>query len=319
MNKVLVVGSLNMDMVVAVNAIPKAGETVLASKMEKFHGGKGANQAVACSRFGAKTYMVGAVGDDEDGQALLKSMNDSGIDTNGVKICKTEKTGTAWITVDRDGENSIVVISGSNSLVSKEDIDANEELFEKADIVLLQLEIPMETVEYAIDKGKSYGCRIILNPAPGARLSMDILSKIDIITPNESELDILVSNDESSDRLEDAKKLKEAQKLLEYGVDNVVCTLGEKGALLVNKNGYAEFPGCLVKAIDTTGAGDCFNGVLAAELANNSSIEEAIETAVKASSLSVTKKGAQSSMPSRQDVDRYKYKKNNHYGEVYKK
>jgi len=298
MNKVLVVGSLNMDMIVAVNSIPRMGETVIASTMEKYLGGKGANQAVACSRFGAKTYMIGAVGEDEEGKMLIKSMESNCIDITGIKVDKNEKTGMAWITVDKKGENAIVVISGSNRTVSKEDIDANEELFHEADIILLQLEIPTDTVEYAINKGKENGCRIILNPAPAVNLSPELLSKVDIITPNESELDILTSCIEGTDRLE------KARKLIEYGIENVICTLGEKGALLVNKYRHTEFPGYLVNVVDTTGAGDCFNGVLAAELANNESIENAVKSAVKASSISVTKKGAQSSMPSRQDVDR---------------
>ncbi|MGE5629480.1 MAG: ribokinase [Caulobacteraceae bacterium] len=297
MNKVLVIGSLNIDMVAVVDTIPKKGETVLASNMEKYDGGKGANQAVASCKFGASTSIIGAVGNDEDGKALLRRMKSKGVDVTGVKLRENEKTGTAWITVDLKGENSIVVISGANRALGKEDIEANEVLFKEADVVLLQLEIPIETVAYAINKAKENGCKVILNPAPAVKLDWDILSKADIITPNESELDILVNCMEGSGRLE------KAQKLIDQGVANVICTLGEDGALLVNKAGHIKFPAFSVNAVDTTGAGDCFNGVLAAELANNKSMEAAIKTAVKASSFSVTKKGAQSSMPSRQDVD----------------
>ncbi|MDF2533202.1 MAG: rbsK [Clostridia bacterium] len=300
MNKVLIVGSINMDMVTAVNSIPKKGETVLASTMQKYHGGKGANQGVASSRFGAKTSFIGAIGDDEDGKTILESMKSEGIYINGIKIHENEKTGMAWITVDQKGENSIVVISGANGAVSKEDIDDNEALFREADIVLLQLEIPVETVAYAINKGKENGCRIILNPAPAVKLDMDILSKVDIITPNESELDILTSGIDAHNRIE------KAQSLIKQGVDNVICTLGAKGVLYVKKDGFSQFPAYSVDAIDTTGAGDCFNGVLAAELSNNESIETAIKIAIKASSLSVTKKGAQSSMPRKQDVENIK-------------
>lgn len=300
MNKVLIVGSINMDMVTAVNSIPKKGETVLASTMQKYHGGKGANQGVASSRFGAKTSFIGAIGDDEDGKTILESMKSEGIYINGIKIHENEKTGMAWITVDQKGENSIVVISGANRAVSKEDIDDNEALFREADFVLLQLEIPVETVAYAIHKGKENGCRIILNPAPAVKLDMDILSKVDIITPNESELDILTSGMEARSRIE------KAQSLVKQGVDNVICTLGANGVLYANKDGFSQFPAYSVDAIDTTGAGDCFNGVLAAELSNNESMETAIKIAIKASSLSVTKKGAQSSMPRKQDVENIK-------------
>jgi ribokinase len=297
MNKVLVVGSLNIDMVAAVNEIPKIGMTVLASNLEKFDGGKGANQAVASSKFGASTSIIGAVGNDEEGKALLERMQGVGVDVSGVKLKENEKTGTAWIAVDKKGENSIVVISGSNRTLCKKDIDSNEELFKEADVVLLQLEIPIETVVYAIDKAKENGCIVILNPAPAVELDKDILSKLDFITPNESELDILVKCGDGISRLE------KAQMLIDRGVENVVCTLGEEGVLLVKKAGNIKFSAYPVNAVDTTGAGDCFNGVLAAELANNKSIESAVKTAVKASSLSVTKKGAQSSMPSRLDVE----------------
>lgn len=299
MKKVLVIGSLNMDMVVNVNTIPRKGETVLASSMEKYHGGKGANQAVASSKFGAKTYMIGAVGSDEHGKDLVESIKSNGVDAKGIEVRKSEKTGMAWITVDQKGENSIVVIAGSNGTLSKKNIDANEELFHEADIILLQLEIPMEAVEYAIKKGKENGCIVILNPAPAIELSPELLSKVDIITPNESELDILASCPEDWDPIQKAKIV------LGYGVRNVICTLGDKGALLVNQKGHIYFPALIVNSVDTTGAGDCFNGVLAAELAKDESIEVAIQSAIKAASISVTKKGAQSSMPTRHDVDKY--------------
>lgn len=300
MNKVLVIGSLNIDMVAAVDTIPKRGETVLASNMERFDGGKGANQAAAGCKFGASVSIIGAVGNDGDGKALLERMQGMGIDVTGVKLRENEKTGTAWITVDQKGENSIVVISGANRTLGREDIEANEALFKEADVVLLQLEIPVETAAYAINKAKESGCKVILNPAPAVKLDRDILGKVDIITPNESELDILVKSKGECSCLE------KAQKLIGEGPANVICTLGAEGALLVNKSGHIKFPAFPVNAVDTTGAGDCFNGVLAAELSNDKGIEAAIKTAIIASAFSVTKKGAQSSMPSRQDVDNIK-------------
>ena len=297
MKNVLVVGSLNMDIVASVNELPTKGETVLATFMEKFSGGKGANQAIACSRFGAKTYMIGAVGEDDNGMILLDGLKSNDVDTTGIIINHNENTGMAWITVDREGQNAIVVVSGANGGLTKEDIDDHDGLFDDADIVLLQLEIPLETASYVIDKAHKKGCKIILNPAPGVKLDSDILSKVDIITPNESELDILISNSSDEDYVD------KANRLLACGVKNVICTLGEKGALLINNNGHAMFPAESVNVVDTTGAGDCFNGVLAAQLAKDKGIEEAIKIAVKASSLSVTKKGAQSSMPIWQDVE----------------
>jgi len=300
MNKVLVIGSLNIDMVAAVDKLPEKGETVLASNMEKFDGGKGANQAAAGSKFGAAVSIIGAVGNDEDGKALLERMRSMGIDITGVKLRDNEKTGAAWITVDLKGENSIVVISGANRTLDKEAIDANEALLREADVVLLQLEIPVETAAYAIDKAKENGCKVILNPAPAVKLGRDILEKVDILTPNESELDTLAKCKKECSCLE------KAQQLIGEGPANVICTLGAEGALLVNKAGHVKFPAFPVNAVDTTGAGDCFNGVLAAELSNNKSLEDAIKTAVIASALSVTKKGAQSSMPGRQDVDNIK-------------
>lgn len=297
MKKVLVIGSLNVDMVVSVDQIPRVGQTVLASSYVSHNGGKGANQAVACARFGAETYMIGAVGKDKNGKILIDSLEMDGVKAKAIKMLENENTGVAWITVDNKGENTIVVIAGANQCITKTDIEENESLLDEADIILIQLEIPLEAVEYAINKGKEKGKKIILNPAPAMALSSELLSKVDIITPNETELDILTSEDSLNTQLE------KAYKLLGLGVGNVVCTMGEKGALLVNNNGHVLFPGCLVKPVDTTGAGDCFNGVLAAELANDKNIEEAIGSAIKASAISVTKKGAQPSMPNRQDVE----------------
>jgi ribokinase len=297
MNKVINVGSLNMDIVVEVKKIPIAGETVLASSMEKFHGGKGANQAVATARFGAETHMIGSVGNDEHGKMLLENLKSNGVNIAGVKTLDGENSGTAFITVDQNGENFIMVVSGANMKLDRKDIDENRELFCRNDVVLLQLEVPQDTVKYAIETGKEKGCKIILNPAPAVKLDRDILSKVDIITPNESELDILTGGIKESDMI------KKAEKLLESGVQNVVCTLGEKGVLLVNKDGNKQFPAYRVHAIDTTGAGDCFSGVLAAALSGGRSIEDAIKYAVKASSISVTRKGAQVSMPYRNEVE----------------
>lgn len=298
--KILVIGSLNMDLVVRVDALPQAGETVPAASAEKFFGGKGANQAVASAKYGAETYMMGAVGNDAAGIALLKSLKDQGINIQGIKTRGDAQTGAAWIIVDRKGENSIIVSSGANGTLSKEDLDQNETIFHEADIILIQLEIPRETAEYAICKGKENGCLVILNPAPAVRLNREIFKKIDIITPNETELDLLTSRFASNDRLEKAKEL------ISYGVGTVICTLGAEGALFVNKSRFVKFDACQVDPVDTTGAGDCFNGVLAAELAHGHKIEEAIKSAIKAAAICVTKKGAQSSMPNRRDVDEYR-------------
>lgn len=296
MKKVLVIGSLNMDMIVSVDNIPKVGETVISNSVEEYSGGKGGNQAVACARFEADTYMMACIGMDQNGEILKDDLVREGIATKGIIRHWKNNTGIAWITAEKTGQNSIVVIPGTNNAFTREDIDRNEELIKEADVILLQMEIPFEVVEYAIEKGRENNAFIILNPAPAKELSEGILSKVNILTPNESELDILTKS--SGLKTEEEK----AKYLVDLGVENVICTLGDKGALFVNDKEVIHFTPLKVKAIDTIGAGDCFNGVLAAEISRGKEIKEAIEIAVLASAVSVTKKGGQVSMPRRQDI-----------------
>jgi len=296
MKKVLVIGSLNMDMVVSVKNIPQIGETVLASSIEESGGGKGANQAVACARFGAQTYMLGSIGNDHNGKILKENLDREGINTKGIKVQDNDRTGMAWIALDDDGNNSIVVIPGANNSFTIEDIDKNEEILREADIILIQMEIPLDVVEYAVNKASKNGSFIILNPAPARVLSKDLLTKIDIITPNKTELDILTKDSNLTTNYDKSKYL------IDLGVKNVICTLGEYGALFVNKEENILFGPYKVNAIDTTGAGDCFNGVLAAEIYKGNDIVQSIKNAIIASAISVTKKGAQLSMPKLQDI-----------------
>ncbi|MBS4536769.1 ribokinase [Clostridium sp. D2Q-14] len=296
MKKVLIIGSLNMDMIVSVDSIPQIGETIISNSVEKYSGGKGGNQAVACARFNADTYMLASIGNDQNGRKLKEDLEREGIDTTGIKVHEYNKTGMAWITVDNEGNNSIVVIPGTNGDFTKEFIDENEKIIGQADIILLQMEIPVDVVEYAIDKGRENDAFIILNPAPARVLSEKLLSKIDVITPNENELATLTKSSDLSTNSEKAKYL------IDLGVKNVICTLGESGALFINSEEELYFPPYPVNAIDTTGAGDCFNGVLAAEISKGRDMKQAIENAILASAVSVTRRGAQPSMPVRQDI-----------------
>lgn len=296
MNNVLVVGSLNMDMVVLVDSIPAVGETVFGKSVEHFNGGKGGNQAVACSKFGATTYMISSVGNDETGKQLINNLKEANVHTQGIFTDDTCPSGVAWIGVDALGNNAITVISGANKKLSKQHIDLQIELFKKANVVLVQLEIPKETAFYAIEKAKENGAFVILNPAPASEIPKDILKKIDVLIPNEKELSMLVP------QLKNASWEEKANHLIKQGLKNLVCTLGKNGALWVNKNQNLRFEPLKVDAIDTTGAGDCFNGVFACEISKEKNMEDSIKMAIAASAISVTQKGAQVAMPKRESV-----------------
>ena len=297
---VLVVGSANMDLVVSAERFPAPGETVLGRHFDMFPGGKGANQAVACARLGGKTVFLGKMGQDNFKDMLIKSMGGNGVLLDHLLIDGENGTGTALITVDGKGENEIIVISGSNMCLNPEEVSVNASLFREARVVLTQLEIPMATVQKAAELAKENGDIFILNPAPANVLPQDLLTLIDYLTPNETELELL-----SGKRVTDLRSAgKAAQILVEQGVKNVVVTLGEQGALLVNKDGAIHFPAKKVVAVDTTAAGDAFNGAMAFSLAQGRPIEKAIELANAVAGIAVTKLGAQASMPKLCDVEK---------------
>ncbi|MBU2493511.1 MAG: ribokinase [Bacteroidetes bacterium] len=300
MNKegVLVVGSANMDLVVFTNSFPKPGETVFGNDFQMFPGGKGANQAVACSKLGGKTYFMGKMGNDDFANSLYDSLHSNNIDLSYLMKSKESHTGMALITVDGKGENEIVVVSGTNMKLTCEDLKNSNVLFKDVKIVLTQLEIPTETVMSIANLASENNTLFILNPAPAKELPDSLFPLIDYLTPNETELEIL-----SGVKIKNENDIKTAAYvLLDKGVKNVIVTLAEKGSILINKNRFDLFIGNAVVAIDTTGAGDTFNGALAYSLSKNKTIEESINFANYSASISVTRRGAQSSMPTKQEV-----------------
>lgn len=295
MNKqgVLVVGSSNLDLVVTANRFPKPGETIFGKKFEMFPGGKGANQAVCAARLGCKTTFIGKMGNDEFHEKLSSILIEAGVDINNLFIDENEHTGTALITVDENGQNQIIVISGSNMKLSPQDITSKSDLFSNTAVVLTQLEIPLETVIQSAKLTRQNNAVFILNPAPAASLPENLFPLIDFITPNENELELL-----SGIPIKDNASINNAaERLLNKGTRNVIVTLGDQGSMLMNNSMAKHFPVNKVKVVDSTAAGDAFNGAFASSLSEGHSIEEAIEFANKVASIAVTRMGAQNSMP----------------------
>ena len=293
---ILVIGSLNMDMSIDLAKMPVTGETILGRGIAYKAGGKGANQACAAGKLGGRVRMLGCVGQDEFGQKLVKSLSESGVETDYIKESRDLPTGTAVIYVDDNGDNSIVVIPGANMACDIEYLKEQDEQFHWCDYVVLQMEIPYEAVWYSVKRAKELGKMVILNPAPAPdEIPEEILSLVDYLTPNETE--IIALNGKSKDDIREG-----AEKLLSRGVSNVIATLGDRGALLVNRYGETFYPARKVVSVDTTAAGDCFNGAMVAALAEGQSEAEAILFANIASSIAVTRKGAQESLPIREEV-----------------
>lgn len=293
---ILVIGSLNMDLSIDLAKMPVTGETILGRGIAYKAGGKGANQACAAGKLGGRVRMLGCVGQDEFGQKLVKSLSESGVETDYIKESRALPTGTAVIYVDDNGDNSIVVIPGANMACDIEYLKEQDEQFQWCDYVVLQMEIPYEAVWYSVKRAKELGKMVILNPAPAPdEIPEEILSLVDYLTPNETE--IIALNGKSKDDIREG-----AEKLLGRGVSNVIATLGDRGALLVNRYGETFYPARKVVSVDTTAAGDCFNGAMVAALAEGQSEAEAILFANIASSIAVTRKGAQESLPIREEV-----------------
>lgn len=298
---VLVIGSLNMDIVISMRQMPLVGETILGNDLSYIPGGKGANQAYAIGNLGGHVTMLGCVGADDFGNTLLESLSKAGVDITHMRRVSHTTTGTACIYVDEKGHNSIVVVTGANQYCDVEYLKTKRHLFEQADYILLQMEIPYETVEYAVDLAAEVGAKVILNPAPAPdRLPASLLKKLDYVTPNETELSKLGGQrDTSLDSLHAA-----AQEMLHAGVKNLIVTLGPQGCRHYTPEGYSEVPAFAVEnPADTTAAGDCFNGAFVLGLSEGMSVQDALVFANGASSLSVTKKGAQQSIPTRQQTD----------------
>ena len=291
--KILVVGSTNTDMVIKASHLPRPGETVLGGTFLMNAGGKGANQAVAAARLGAQVTFVCKTGNDIFGQQSKQLFADEGIDTTYVCSDAEHPSGVALITVDEHAENCIVVASGANACLLPADLAKASEAVKSADIVLMQLEIPMETIEYVAGIAYAAGKTVILNPAPAQALSKELLQHVTILTPNETEA-AMISGVEVNDL---SSACKAAQVICEMGVQKVVITLGAKGALVYGNGICEEIPVQKVKAVDTTAAGDVFNGALAVSLSEGMTLSEAVRFSCKAASISVTRIGAQASAP----------------------
>jgi len=297
--KIVVIGSSNTDMVIHSEQLPKGGETVLGGQFMMNPGGKGANQAVAASRLGGEVTFVARVGNDVFGTEAIKGLKKQGINTDFVATDKEYPSGVALIMVDDQGENCISVALGANSTIHISDIDKVAELIEQASFVLVQLEIPMEVVYHSVKLASGCGTKVVLNPAPAQRLSDDLLSSLYMITPNQTETTLLTGIE-----VEDALGARKAANILrDKGVDIVVITMGSRGAYVLSDEEDQIVPCPQVKAIDTTAAGDTFNGALLVGLSEGLKLIEAIEFANKAAACSVTKMGAQASAPSRNDIN----------------
>ncbi|MFI6376609.1 ribokinase [Streptomyces sp. NPDC050546] len=291
----LVVGSANADLVIGVERRPGAGETVLGSDLAVHPGGKGANQAVAAARLGARTALLARVGDDAHGRLLLESQREAGVDTVGVLVGGAP-TGVALITVDPSGDNSIVVSPGANGRLAPEDVSAAACLFQSSRVVSAQLEIPLETV-VAVVRNLAPESRFVLNPSPPRPLPPEVLAACDPLIVNEHEAKVILGSSAVGDSPEDWARI-----LLAKGPRSVVVTLGGEGALVASSEGVSRVPSVKVDAVDTTGAGDAFTAALAFRLGAGESLAEAAAYAARVGAATVTKEGAQASFPTAAEV-----------------
>jgi ribokinase len=301
MSKIVVVGSSNTDMIAKIERIPKPGETVIGGKFSTAAGGKGANQAVAAARAGGNVTFIARVGEDMFGEQAVQGFVEDGIDVSHVLKDTEAPSGVALIFVDEKGENSIAVASGANANLAPADVEAASDAVTSADVLVMQLEVPLETVEAAAAIASANDVRVILNPAPAQPLSDELLRHVSVLTPNEGEAELLTGVKVESEKDAEAA----AKALLAKGIKNVLVTLGAKGVLAADADGTQLVPGFEVKAVDTTAAGDVFNGALAVAIAEGKPLKQAVAFANAAGALSVTKLGAQPSAPSREQIDEF--------------
>jgi len=295
---IIVIGSSNTDMVIKAPKFPVPGETLLGGTFFMFPGGKGANQAVAAARLGGQITFIARLGSDIFGDQAMQQFKQEGINTQYIISDPKNPSGVALITLDAKGENTIVVAQGANGALTPEDVNKAEKEFEKAGIILMQLETPLATIRSTAAWASRAGKKVILNPAPAQPLPEGLFKELFIITPNESETETLVGI-----KISDLSSLEQAaQKLYRLGVKNVVITLGAEGAYLFNSEGGRHIPTRKVTPVDTTAAGDVFNGALAVAIAEGKSLDQAVEFANGAAALSVTRMGAQSSAPYRSEL-----------------
>lgn len=299
MKKILVIGSLNMDFVIETSRMPLCGETISGKSVTNSPGGKGANQAYAIGKLGGNVCMLGAIGNDSNGASLLRNLKSVSVDTSGVVILDEIPTGQAYIVVDEQGNNSIITIAGANGNLTKELIQENIRYIEECDVVVMQLEIPIDVVRYikeiALEKDKT----IILDPAPAvANLPENFWHGIDYIKPNETELSILVGRTLTT--MDDIKE--GAKELVKKGVKHVIVTLGEKGCMYIDADQDLFYPSNRVTAVDTTAAGDAFLAAFTLDISKGKTSQEALCFGQKISSIVVTRKGAQTSIPSSNEI-----------------
>lgn len=294
-DKIVVVGSMNMDLVVKADRYPEEGETIFGESFNQIPGGKGANQAVAIGKLGGRVSFISACGSDQYGDILLSNLAQNGVDTESVFRVK-ENTGIALITINSRGDNRIIVVKGANGNLSPELVDKVDDRIKESDILVLQMEIPLETVVHSIEIARSYGTKVILDPAPALPLPESVLDKIDYLLPNEGELKQLLPDNKYED---DEDRVK---KLLETGVGTIILTRGEEGVSLYSKSSKKDYKAIKVDAVDTTAAGDAFAGAFAYGLSQRWNEDRAISFAIKAAGLSVTRLGAQSSLPDLSEV-----------------
>ena len=298
MNKVTVVGSFMYDLVATAPRRPKTGETLIGDSFGMFLGGKGANQAIAASRAGAIVSMVGRLGNDLFGDQFLEKFSEEGINTDFVIQDTENGTGVGMPLIDASGDNSIVIIPQANMALSFENIDQAESSIADSDVLVLQCEVPMEANQRAAEIANKTDTLVILNPAPACEIPDALLSLVDIITPNESETEILTGMPTETDN----QAIEAAHLLLSKGIETVILTLGSRGSFLLTKKMEKLNPAFSVEVVDTTAAGDAFCGALAASLAHGINIEKSVKIANAAGALAVTKLGAEPSLPSREEI-----------------
>ena len=302
--KIVVAGSLNADLVVRVERFPASGETLRGRQFDVFAGGKGGNQAAAAARLGGQVAMVAQVGGDAYGPWLRRSLEATGVDLTCVSTDEGVSSGVALITTDARGQNTIVVVAGANGTFTPDRLAPALTYIRHASVVLLQLEVPMATVERAAAEARAAGATLLLDPAPAADVPDQLLSLASLVTPNESELAALASAPMHDGPVPDDEIDRRAQRLLSRGAGAVLVKLGARGARLVTPSRCATWSAFAVDVVDTTAAGDAFNGALAVALAEGATLDDAIRFGCAAGALSVTRPGAQPSMPARGEVDR---------------
>ena len=299
--RILVIGSVNIDITATVERFPEKGETIIGNDLRYAFGGKGANQAITCGKLGADVVFLACVGNDSKGHEVVEYLKEHNVDMSHVKYSDDSPTGTAIINVNSNGENNIVVIPGANSECDKEYLLQNEKLFEECEFILLQMEIPLDAIETAIELASKYDKKVILNPAPAnPKLSKEVYKHITFMTPNETESYLMANMDSNNDVTSSAKALKD------LGVKNIIITLGSEGSMLYkDSKTIIRVPAVEVKAIDTVAAGDCYNGAFVSALSKGMSEEEAMKYASIASAIAVTRPGAQESIPNESEINTF--------------